>query len=157
MSFGRAFRLVAVGLGGLAVVLAIICVVNVVRTRAFLAGSAVATGQVVELVDRESCRDGDQDEDRDREVCSTVWAPRIVFTTVEGRDVEFVSAVAEAPPAYAEGDLVDVRYDPRRPAQARVDSLAGVWLAVIITGALAAVFAGMCAIWVVLAVKFRRE
>ena len=157
MSFGRAFRLVAVGLGGLAVVLAIICVVDVVRTRAFLAQSAVVTGQVVELVGRQSCEDRDQDEDRDREACSTVWAPRIVFATVDGRDVEFVSAVAEAPPAYAEGDVVDVRYDPRRPAQARVDSVTGVWLGVIVTGALAAVFAGMCAIWVVLAVKFRRE
>jgi len=157
MSFGRAFRLVAVALGGLAVVLTIVCVVNVVRTRAFLDESSVATGQVVELVERQSCRDGDQDEDRARETCSTVWAPRIVFTAGDGRDVDFVSSVAEAPPAYAEGDVVDVRYDPRRPAQARVDSVAGVWLAVIITGALAAVFAGMCAIWVVLAVKFRRE
>lgn len=156
MSFGRAFRLVAVALGGLAVVLTIVCVVDVVRTRAFLAESAVATGQVVELVDRQSCKDRDQDEDRDREVCSTVWAPRVVFTAVDGRDVDFVSAVAEAPPAYAEGDLVDVRYDPRRPAQARVDSVAAVWLGVIVTGALAAVFAGLCAVWVVLALKIRR-
>ncbi|SDU98704.1 Protein of unknown function [Microlunatus sagamiharensis] len=157
MSFGRGFRLVAVALGGLAVVLTIVCVVDVVRTRAFLAESAVATGQVVELVERQSCRDDDQDEDRDREVCSTIWAPRIVFTAEDGRDVDFVSAVAEAPPAYAEGDLVDVRYDPRRPAQARVDSVMGLWLAAIVTGALAAVFAGMCAIWMVLAVRFRRE
>lgn len=52
---------------------------------------------------------------------------------------------------------MDVRYDPRRPAQARVDSVMGLWLAAIVTGALAAVFAGMCAIWMVLAVRFRRE
>lgn len=157
MSFGRAFRLVAVGLGGLAVVMVVICVVNVVRTRAFLADSTVATGQVVELVSRQSCRDADQDQDRERQVCSTVWAPRIVFTAADGREIDFVSDVAESPPAYAEGDVVDVRYRPARPAQAQVDSVAGIWLGVIVTGALAAMFTAMCALWVVLAVRFRRE
>ncbi|SER17799.1 DUF3592 domain-containing protein [Microlunatus flavus] len=155
MSFGRAFRLVAVALGGLAVVLTIICVVNVVRTRAFLADSVVATGQVVELVARQSCED-DQD-DEDRRVCTIAYAPRIFFTTADGRDVDFVSGTASSPPSYAEGDVVDVRYRPARPADARIDSVAGVWLAVIITGSLAVVFAGMCAVWVVLAVRFRRE
>src|SRR5689334_22069695 len=128
MSFGRAFRLVAIGLGVVTLVLATICVVDVVRTRAFLAGSVVATGEVVEMVARQSCRDRDDERDGSggREICSTVYAPRIVFTAADGREIDFTSDIAEAPSAYAEGDTVDVRYDPARPAQARVDSVTGL-------------------------------
>ena len=50
MSFGRAARIVAVILGAVAVVLAVICGVIVVRTQAFLADSSVASGQVIVAV-----------------------------------------------------------------------------------------------------------
>jgi hypothetical protein len=38
-----------------------------------------------------------------------------------------------------------------------VDSVTGVWLGAIVTGSIALAFAAMCAVWVVLAVRFRRE
>ena len=42
-------------------------------------------------------------------------------------------------------------------AQAQVDSVMGIWLGVIVSGFFTLVLAGLCAVWVVLAVKFRRE
>lgn len=155
MSIGRILRLVALGLGGLTAVMTIICVVNVVRTRAFLADSVVATGQVVELISRQSCED--DEDDAGLRTCTTLYAPRVVFTAADGRTIDFVSDTASSPPDYAEGDVVDVRYPPARPAQAQVDSVMGIWLGVIVTGFIALVLAAICAVWVVLAVKFRRE
>ncbi len=151
MSFGRAARLVAVILGVVAVVLGVICGVLVVRTQAFLADSSIASGQVIGLVSRQSC---DEDDDGHR-TCSTVYAPRVRFTTADGRQVIFVSGTASNPPEHEEGDRIDVRYRANDPSDAVIDSVTGVWLGAIITGGIAALFAVFCAVWVVLAVRFR--
>ena len=156
MSFGRAFRLVALALGVVTVVLGVLCGVLTFRTRTFLAGSSTAPGQVVGLVERESCDHSDDREDGRQQVCSTVYAPRVSFTTADGRQVVFVSGTASSPPTYAEGDRVEVRYRADDPSAARIDSVAGVWLSTLVTGGLALVFAGLCAVWVALAVKFRK-
>jgi Protein of unknown function (DUF3592) len=151
MSFGRAFTLVAVILGAIAVILAVICSVIVVRTQTFLSESSIASGRVVGLVPRESC---DQDEpDRG---CTTAYAPRVRFTTADGEQVVFVSATASNPPAHEQGDLVDVRYRRDDPSDARIDSLTGIWIGAMVTGGLALFFAAFCAVWVVLAVRFRK-
>ena len=47
MSFGRGFTLVAVILGVIAIVLGVVCAVITLRTRAFLAESSSASGEVV--------------------------------------------------------------------------------------------------------------
>jgi hypothetical protein len=152
MSFGRAFRLVAIILGVLTVVLGVICGVIVVRTQAFLADSSSASGQVIGLVPRQSC---DTDDDGDR-TCTTLYAPRVRFTTDAGQQVVFVSDTASNPPEYEEGDRIDVRYRSDDPTDAVVDSVTGIWLGAIITGGLALFFAAMCGVWVVLAVRFRK-
>jgi Protein of unknown function (DUF3592) len=151
MSFGRAFRLVAIILGALTVILGVICGVIVVRTQAFLADSSSTSGQVLGLVPRQSC---DTDDDGDRS-CTTVYAPRVRFTTADGQQVTFVSDTASNPPEYEEGDRIDVRYRSNDPTDVVVDSVTGVWLGAIITGGLAVFFAAMCGVWVVLAVRFR--
>jgi hypothetical protein len=151
MSFGRAFRLVAIILGAVTLVLGVICGVTVVRTQAFLADSSSASGQVIGLVPRQSC---DTDDDGDR-TCTTVYAPRVRFTTADGQQVTFVSDTASNPPEHDEGDRIDVRYLSNDPTDAVVDSVTGVWLGAIITGGLTAFFAVMCGVWVVLARRFR--
>ena len=151
MSFGRAARIVAVILGAAAVILAAICGVIVVRTQAFLADSSVASGQVIGLVSRQSC---DEDDDGYR-TCTTVYAPRVRFATADGRQVIFVSGTASNPPEHEKGDRIDVRYRANDPTDAVIDSVTGVWLGAIITGGIAVFFAAFCAVWVVLAVRFR--
>ncbi len=157
MSFGRAFRLVAIILGVVTLVLGVVCGITVVRTRSFVAGSTTATGRVVDLVSRQSCSDDDDDDRSGGRRCTTVYAPKVQFTTADGRQVTFESGTASSRPSYARGDQVEVRYPPDRPAQARIDSVSDVWISSIITGALTLVFAAMFALWVVLAVKFRKE
>ena len=110
MSFGRAFRLVALALGGVTVVLGVVCGVLTFRTHAFLTGSSTAPGRVVGLVERESCDHSDDREDGRQQVCSSVYAPRVTFTTADGRTVVFESRTASSPASYAEGDRVQVRY-----------------------------------------------
>ena len=152
MSFGRAFTLVAVGLGAIALVLGVISGVIVVRTQAFLAESSIATGQVIGLVPRTSC---EEDDDGDRN-CTTAYAPRVRFTTDDGRQVVFVSDTAANPPEHERGDRVEVRYRASEPTDARIDSVSGIWLGAIITGALSLFFLAFCVVWVVLAVRFRK-
>ena len=105
---------------------------------------------MVALVARESC-----DDDGDRN-CTTAYAPRVRFTTADGRRVVFVSNTASNPPSYERGDRVDVLYRSSDPSDARIDSVAGVWIGAMITGGLALFFAVLCGVWVVLAVRFRK-
>ena len=152
MSFGRAFRLAAVVLGLVALVLGVVCSVTVVRTRAFLAESSTTEGRVVALVPRESCSQDDSGRDRE---CTTVYAPRVEFTAADGRQLVFVSATASSPASYAEGDVVDVRYRPDDPSGARIDGFTETWLGTLVTGGLTVLFAGFSVLWIVLAVRFR--
>ena len=148
MSSGRVFTLVAVILGVIAVVLGVICSVIIVRTQDFLSDSSTASGRVIGLVPKESC-------DQDNRNCTIAYAPRVRFTTADGRRVVFVSGTASNPPSYEEGELVDVRYRSNAPTDARIDSLTGVWIGAMVTGGLALFFAAFCSVWVVLAVRFR--
>ena len=149
MSFGRWFTLVAAILGVIAVVLGVICGVIVVRTQAFLDESSSASGRVISLVPRQSCDSDDRD-------CTTVYAPRVRFTTADGRQVVFVSSTASNPPSHEEGDRVDIRYRASDPTDARIDSVTDVWLGALVTGGLALFFTAFCVVWIVLAVRFRR-
>ena len=142
----------AIVLGAITLVLGVVCAVVVLHTRSFLADSSSASGRVIGLVSRQSC---DHDDDNREENCTTVYAPRVQFTTGDGRQVVFVSGSASSPPSYTEGDPVDVRYRPSDPSDAKIDSVTGVWLAAMVTGGLTVFFAGLCAVWIVLAVKFR--
>jgi hypothetical protein len=130
----------------------VICGVGIARTRAFVAMSSVATGQVIGLEPRESC---DDENDGREPVCRTLFAPRISFVAADGRTIEFVSSTAESPPAYAEGDRVQVRYPPDRPADAQVDAVTGLWLGSIVTGAITLVLAAISVVFVVIALQIR--
>ena len=140
-------------LGALAIVLGVVCGVVVFRTRAFLADSSIASGQVIQLVSRQSWTQDDDDRDRN---CTTVYAPRVRFTTADGQEIVFLSGTASSPPSHEVGDRVDVRYRSNDPTDARIDSVTGVWLGAIITGGIALLFAALCGVWTILAVRFRK-
>jgi hypothetical protein len=151
MSFGRGFTLVAAILGLIAIVLGLVCGVTAFRTRAFLTESTSAPGEVIGIVPRESC---DEDDDGHRS-CTTVYAPRVRYTTADGREIVFVSDTASSPASYSEGDRVTIRYRPDEPTNARLDTVTGIWLSSIITGGLALFFAVFSGIWIALAIRFR--
>jgi len=95
--------------------------------RAFLARSAAADGVVVDVDEvAEQRTRGTGNSSHTEEV--TVYYPVVRFTAADGRAVQFTSDVgADDSPDYRVGDAVRVRYDPSNPAQAKLDSLVGLW------------------------------
>ena len=129
-----------------AAVSGLVCVIMVLiagglalNTASFLSGSATTTGTVVGFSTRESCDRDDHDDERGS-VCTTLYAPRVLFTTADGRRVEYTSSTATNPPRYAEGEQVGVRYQPDDPTRARIHAFADLWLAPTIVGGIGVIF-----------------
>ncbi|HUJ12996.1 MAG TPA: DUF3592 domain-containing protein [Thermoanaerobaculia bacterium] len=95
--------------------------------RAFYATAIHTTGRVTELVPK-------QDKD------GTQFAPRVLFSDVDGHSISFVSSVSSKPAAYNVGDSVKVVYSPNLPQNAEVDSFFNRWGLVSILGFMGAVF-----------------
>ena len=70
-------------------------------TRAWLAQSVEALGSVIELV-----------RVTDRETGAVSFAPRVRFSTADGRTVEFQSTYRSNPPTYNAGQSMTLLYDP---------------------------------------------
>jgi hypothetical protein len=103
----------------------VIAIVVFSRTRRFLATAVSAQGTVTEMIQRTG---------KDREGrTSTIWAPRVRFT-VSDQTIEFESKVGSSPPRYAEGQTVEVKYDPQDPNSARVAAASSMWLVPVLVG-----------------------
>jgi Protein of unknown function (DUF3592) len=122
--------------GAVALILLLIAAGLALHTGAFLRGSASATGTVVALVGRESCS---TDSDG-RSSCRIVHAPRVRFSTADGRQIEYLSRVANHPSPYHEGQQVEIRYRPADPTEARIYSFVDLWLAPVIVGGIGGIF-----------------
>ena len=94
---------------------------------AFEAGSAHATGRVIDIVVT------------DRTGGERCFAPRVRFD-VAGVQHEFVPSVHTCPsdgdydPPWSEGDEVAVLYDPANPARADLDGFFNRWLLPLVLG-----------------------
>jgi Protein of unknown function (DUF3592) len=98
-------------------------------TRAWLTRSVEAPGSVVEVV-----------RVTDRETGAVSFAPRVRFSTADGRTVEFQSTYRSNPPAYSAGQSVTVLYDPSEPNAAAVSGLFAIWGLSIILALVGAAF-----------------
>ena len=87
---------------------------HVVRRRAFVRDSEVATGIIVALNENR-----DQDE--------TSYFPSVRFSTAAGREVTFQSATADGRGIWKIGDQLPVRYRREQPTIAEIDSVAALW------------------------------
>jgi hypothetical protein len=109
-------------------------------TRTFLESSEQATGTIKDLVLGDSSSS------------SGVYYPVVTFKTSSGETIEFRSSVGANPPSYRKGELVPVRYDPRDPYRAGIDSFFYLWFTVILLSGMGTVFGGiggvMAAIWI---------
>lgn len=145
--------LLAAIFGGVALILLLIAGGLALHTRSFLGDAASAEGTVVELVGRQSC----STDDDHRRTCSTVYAPRVRFTTADGREIEYLSTNATSPPAYHEGQQVDVRYRPADPTDARIHSFVDLWLAPVIVGGIGVIFGVVAAALAFIPAALRRR
>jgi len=115
------------------------------HTRSFIARAQHATGEVVELVERNSSD-------------STTYAPAVRFTTADGREIRFVSSTSSSPPAYSAGERVEVLYPPGEPERARINAFFSLWGGAVILGGFGAVcFAIGLALQLAGALARRRE
>ncbi|NUR82971.1 MAG: DUF3592 domain-containing protein [Nonomuraea sp.] len=132
----RGMTVFAAVFGGVGLILLTVCAFLTVSAVRFSSTAERATGEVIGLQQRQSCSSGNS-----RRQCTDVWAPRVTFTTGDGRRVTFTDGMASSPPSYAVGEQVEVAYTG--PGDARI---AGFWhqaFAPLITGGLGVVFAGV--------------
>lgn len=93
-----------------------------VRRKRFLAGSEAAAGTVVEVLVRGVGR-------------NAVTVPVFEFRTAEGAAQRAESLMGTGFQRFETGETVAVRYDPRDPSRAEIDSFAMLWgLALLRTG-----------------------
>lgn len=124
-----------------AVGLALLCVTAFLATSAFgFARTADrATGEVVGFEERISCSGSGS-----KRSCSDVWAPKVTFTTKDGRKVTFTDGVGTRPPSHQVGDMVDVGY--RGLEDARIFSFWRLGFPSFVTGGLGLIFGGVAAL-----------
>ena len=71
---------------------------------------------------------------------SYVYRPRVKFTADGNKVIEFVSSVGSNPPAYYEGEIVEVLYESDNPHNARINHFMSLWFGPLIFGFLGLVF-----------------
>ena len=102
---------------------------TVSSTTTWVARAIEVQGSVVEMV-----------RTRDRENTTYLFAPVVRFETLEGKTVEFESAMRSYPPAYRTGQTVSVLYDPDEPRYAAIRGFFSLWLMPIILGFIGTIF-----------------
>jgi hypothetical protein len=74
-----------------------------------------AEGRVVDFIARTETSDDDNEEE-------TIYYPVVEFRTFRGDVIRFEGRSGGNPPIHRIGDVVKVRYDPRTPQLALIDS-----------------------------------
>ncbi|BAY15914.1 hypothetical protein NIES21_17350 [Anabaenopsis circularis NIES-21] len=124
VSFFRLFGSIFAGIGSIFVVTGIIVGVH---TRSLIGKSISTSGTVIDLV-RHTSRDSNGRS-------STAYYPVISFTSNSGKPIEFEANSGSNPPAYTQGQKVEILYNPQEPESAKINSWLDLWfLAVMHTG-----------------------
>ncbi|MFJ3638338.1 DUF3592 domain-containing protein [Streptomyces sp. NPDC090108] len=80
--------------------------------------------------------------------------PVVAFTAADGVRRTFTGSVGSKPPAYDEGERVEVLYRPGSPEDARIDSFVSLWLLPLVFGGIGLVITG---VGTAVAVVMRRQ
>ena len=114
--------------GAIGIVLAILGGRAWARTRELLRGARSAAGEIVQLIERP---EGGE-----------VWFfPRVRFTTSEGVEITFESAMGSSGPTPRVGQTVAVLYRPEQPLRAEIASFLALWGTTALFAGLGATFA----------------
>ena len=97
---------------GIAIVISAIFAILKVRRQ--LAGSAKATGKVVDF-------------GKIQGKSGYLYCPQVVFQIPNGQTFKFQSEVGSQPPAFNVGQQVEVVYQTANPNQAEIDSMMSLW------------------------------
>ncbi|MGW5100753.1 DUF3592 domain-containing protein [Streptomyces sp. NPDC004100] len=151
MGGSRGLRWFAWGFGAFGVLFLGIGVVLAGVSVSFLSRAERASGTVVALEWRQSHSSG---VSRKRRHSGPAAYPVVSFTSKDGERHTFKSSTGSNPPAYEEGERVEVLYRADSPEDARIDGFLSLWLLPVIFGGIGALFAG---IGTVIAVVMRKQ
>ncbi|MQY36366.1 hypothetical protein SRB17_43650 [Streptomyces sp. RB17] len=127
----------AIGFGALFLVVGLILAgVSV----SFLANAERARGTVVSLEWR---TDHSGPSRRTRVRDKSMAYPVVEFTSADGTRRTFRDSTGSNPPAYEEGERVEVLYRAASPEDARIDGFASLWLLPLVFGGIGLVVAGI--------------
>lgn len=132
---------------GLAAMGAIFLAVSVgvgITTVSFVSDAKRADGVVIDLVWRSGSKGG------------STAAP-VVSYEVDGKTYQFTSSTGSRPPAYDVGETVKVLYDPKAPADGRIDSFMELYMFPLIFGLLGLAESAAVAIWVAIERRARQR
>lgn len=71
---------------------------------------------------------------------SDVYHPVVAFKTKTGELIQFTESVGRNPPAYKEGEIVEVLYNLASPKEARLNNFTSLYVAPLILGIIGSVF-----------------
>jgi hypothetical protein len=128
MSEGSTLGIVFALLGGL---LAAIAVYIFMRTRSFVSNAQEVKGTVIQLV----YRGGGSNS-------GGGYAPVYQFKTKEGKSIVVADTLSSNPPAFKEGQVIDVLYDPANPEKARIKRFMSLYFAPVLLGGMGVLFGG---------------
>lgn len=120
----------------------------VAHTRGFVASALRAEGTVIDIL-----------PNRSGNSASVTYSPVIEFRTAAGKLVEVRSSTSSNPPAYTEGDKVQMLYLADTPEDARLAGYLSLWGAPTVAASLGAVFlliGGALIVWPIRAEKRAR-
>lgn len=111
-----------------ALTLLIVTILLITKTARFIRSARQTKGAVLDNVPRQDGEGG------------TIFCPRFTFTTDDRREFVVASKTGTSPPAFRDGEQIEVLYNPLKPEDARIKTFAQLWLAPTICGPLGVVF-----------------
>jgi hypothetical protein len=115
---------------GVGLLLLVIAIFLIYRTRRFLARAVDTTGTVISFVTSHSSEGG------------VTYKPVVQFQ-VGGQVVQFVDSMGSSPPSYEVGEVLPVKYDPLNPQKARPNKPFRLWFAPGLLILMGAIFGGI--------------
>ena len=107
------------------------------RTQRLIKEGITTPGVVIENVVAERT---DYDREDHTRTVSRTYSPKVRFHSQNGEEVVFVSSTGFGRPAYAQGEAVEVLYDPAAPHHAEIKSFWSLWTGPVVAGSLGFIF-----------------
>lgn len=116
---------------GIGLLLLVISGIIFYNVKKFSNNAATTTGQVVDLVTKQSSSSG-----RNR---SVTYAPVVIYSDAANIQHRYISSVSSNPPGYSIGETVKIYYNPNNPDDAMIAGW-GAYLGAFITGGIGLLF-----------------
>ena len=125
--------------GGVGLLLIVLALFFLIRTRMFISNSRETMGTVTQMVYDSDSEGGG-------------YTPIFRYRTLEGQEVEVSGNLRTNPPQFKVGQTIEVLYDPENPSKARIKKWFNLYFVPMLLGLLGLLFGGI-GVGVVIAVR----